>query len=107
MTIHDRALKAYPVTWAPNAEGIEVPTLGTAVAFNGDLQPIGNRASRLAEYGFDSTEAKGKVVFYDNDVTLSEGRILEDQTDMARYIIAGPPSVWQGHSEAIMVKWNG
>lgn len=105
MTKFDRPLTAYPVTWAPNAEGIEVPTLGTGVAFNGDLQPLARTASRRAEYGLDSTEAKGKALYYDSGVTLLEGYVVDDAG--TKYMVSGPPNIWPSHSEAVLVKWNG
>jgi len=105
MTRWDRALKYYSLTRAPDAEGIMVPTLGTAVDFVGDLQPLARTASRRAEFGLDSTEANAKVLFYDSGITLEEGWIIEDGSD--RYMVSGPPNLWPSHSEAIMVVWNG
>ncbi len=105
MTRHDRALKYYPVTRAPDGEGIMVATLGTAVDFMGDLQPLSRTASRRAEFGLDSTEAKAKVCFYDTGLNFLEGGVIEDGS--TRYMISGPPNPWEGHNEAIMVAWNG
>lgn len=107
MTKYDRDLEYYPVTWAPNAEGINVPTLGTAVPFRGDFQPLGRNTSRQAEYGLDSKEAKARAVYYDNDLTMAEGGIVKDALTMERFQVNGPPNVWARHSEAILVAWNG
>lgn len=107
MTRHDRPMKSYSVTRAPNAEGIMVPTITFITTFNGDLQPLARTASRRAEFGLDSTEANAKVIFYDNDVVLTQGIVVEDQADLKRYMVSGPPNLWPAHSEAIMTVWNG
>jgi hypothetical protein len=107
VTRFDRALKVYPVTRAPNGEGIMVPTLGTAVSFQGDLQPVSKTASRRVQFGLDSTEAKGKVLFYDNWITIQEGSIVEDVSDGEKYLVNGPPAKWNGHSEVVLVEYNG
>lgn len=105
MTRQDRPLTYYAPTWAPNAEGILVSTLGTGTAFTGDLQPLARTASRKAEYGLDSTEAKGKALYYDSSVVLLEGYVVDDAGD--KFMVSGPPSLWPSHSEAVLVKWNG
>jgi hypothetical protein len=82
-----------------------VPTIGTAVSFVGDLQPLARTASRRAEFGLDSTEANAKVLFYDSGIELHEGWIVEDGA--TRYMVSGPPNLWPLHNEAIMTVWNG
>ena len=107
MTRFDKPLKAYSVARSPNAEGIMIPTFGTPVSFSGDLQPLARTSSRRAEFGLDSTEANAKVLFFDNDIVLTEGMKLLDQVTLESYMISGSPTVWNGHSEAIMKVWNG
>ncbi len=107
MTKQDREVKSYSVTRAPNGEGIMSPTITLVDTFSADLQPAMKSASRRAEFGFDSTQANLKALFYDVANVLTEGMIVEDQTDLERYMVVGPPNLWQSHSEAVMVAWNG
>lgn len=107
MTRYDRDLKYYSVTWAPNAEGVNVATLGTAVEFRGDHHPLGKSPSRLAEYGLDSTEANAGQLYYDTGLSFVAGGVIEEQDTMLKFMISGPPRTYQGHLEAITVKWNG
>lgn len=107
MTRQDKDLKYYPVTRAPNAEGILDPTLGTAVEFRGDHHPLGKNPSRLAEYGLDSTEANAGQLYYDVGLSFEAGGVVEEVDTALRFMINGPPRVYQGHIEAITVKWNG
>ena len=101
----DKPLKAYSLAWTTDAEGIRTPTLTLAYTFYADLQPLVKTASRRAEYGLDSTEAKAMQLFYDSNVILSEGMVIEDGS--TRYMVSGPPNLWPSHSEAVMVAWNG
>jgi len=107
MTRHDREIKAYTVTRVVDGEGIPVPTSTLVATFQGDLQPLSRTASRRAEFGLDSTEAKAKVLFYDTGIELEEGMKIVDQVTLDAYMISGPPNPWEGHNEAIMVVWNG
>jgi hypothetical protein len=105
--MHDRDLKYYPVTRAPNTEGLLVATLGTAVTFRGDHHPLGKNPSRLAEYGLDSTEANAGQLYYDIGLSFEAGGVIEEQDTLLKFMVSGPPRVYQGHIEAITVKWNG
>lgn len=101
----DKPLKAYSLAWTTDSEGIRTPALTLAYTFYADLQPLVKTASRRAEYGLDSTEAKAMQLFYDSNVVIYEGWIIEDGS--TRYMVSGPPNLWPSHSEAVMVAWNG